>query len=367
MKTVLVVAGKLSIGGAERVCRNIGYFANPEKFQIDYLVFGDELGAYEPELQKKGCRIWHMKLPQDNYPRFYTSLKKLIRQQHYDVVHCHTMFNSGLVLHAAKSCGVPIRIAHSHSTRSEGHRSLAQRAYETHMRHWIQRDATHWIGCGDAAGRWLFGDRFFRIHGQVLLNGIDLDRFRFDTNARQAIRIANGWTDRFLIGHVGHLASVKNQRFLLQLMKPLLTLRPETQLLLLGEGADRPMLEAEIRAQGLQASVSMPGNVSDVYNYLSAMDLFVFPSLHEGMPLSVVEAQANGLPCLLSDQVPKDVALTELVSFLPLNEGPDPWVRAILRSERSKPERYATQLQALGLEQANMLDMLYHIYCGDSL
>lgn len=366
MKTVLIVVGKLSIGGAERVCRNIGYFADPQKFQIDYLVFGSEVGDYEAELQKKGCRIWHLELPKDNFPRFYTSLKKLIRQQHYDVVHCHTMFNSGLVLMAAKSCGVAIRIAHSHSTRSEGRRSLEQCAYEALMRRRIQHDATHWIGCGDAAGCWLYGERFFHTHGQILLNGIDLERFRFDGNTRQAIRSAHGWTDSFLIGHVGHLASVKNQRFLLQLMQPLLALRPKTQLLLLGEGDDRAMLEAAIRAQGIHSSVSMPGNVSDVFAYLSAMDVFVFPSLHEGMPLSVVEAQANGLPCLLSDLVPKDVALTELVSFLPLNEGSEPWVRAILRSGRNHPEIYAAKLGELGLGQANMLDTLYKLYCGDS-
>ena len=307
MTRVLIVAGKLYIGGAERVCRDIGYFADPVLYQIDYLVFGDSVGAYEAELIEKGCRIWHLAPPRDSYRAFCSALNRLIRSNAYDVVHCHTMFNSGLVLYVAKQCGIPIRIAHSHSIQGPEHRSWKQQAYERLMRRCILRNATHYIGCGKAAGNWLFGQKAFSEKGIVLLNGIELDRYRFDPEKRLALRQKHGWQDKFLMGHVGHLASVKNQIFLIRMLPELFRKRPDAHLLLLGEGSDRPMLEAAIRELELGENVTMPGNVNNVNEYLSAMDVFVFPSLFEGMPLSVVEAQANGLPCLLSDRVPKDV------------------------------------------------------------
>lgn len=363
MKKVLIVVGKLYIGGAERVCRNIGFYADPKRFQIDYLVFGDEIGAYEPELLEKGCRIWHVPAPSDSYRSFYSGLKKLIRENRYDVVHCHTMFNSGLVLRAAKRCGVPIRIAHSHSIRGPEKRGVVQNAYEKTMRRLILRDATHLVGCGQAAGEWLFGERAFRERGILLLNGIDLDRFAFDPAARDQIRRELGWEDCFLIGHAGHLAQVKNQRYLLERMPELLKRRPETRLILLGDGADRPMLEGLIRDLGLESFVAMPGNVRNVNEYLSAMDVFAFPSLYEGMPLAIVEVQANGLPCVLSDRVPKDVFLTDLLTALPL-EDPAAWAEALLKAWREAPERYSSQLRAGGFDTRSAMEKIYAIYSG---
>lgn len=365
MKKVLIIAGKLYIGGAELVCRNIGYYADPEQFRVDYLVFGDTVGAYEPELREKGCQIWHLPSPGEGYRRFYTQLKRLIRENRYDVVHCHTMFNSGLVLRAAKRCGVPIRIAHSHSIRGPEKRSAVQNAYEKTMRRMILRDATHFVGCGRAAGEWLFGERAFRERGILLLNGIELDRFAFDPAARDKIRRELGWEDCFLIGHAGHLAQVKNQRYLLERMPELLKRRPETRLILLGDGADRPMLEGLIRDLGLESFVAMPGNVRNVNEYLSAMDVFAFPSLYEGMPLAIVEVQANGLPCVLSDRVPKDVFLTDLLTALPL-EDPTAWAEALLKAWREAPERYSPQLRAGGFDTRSAMEKIYSLYRSEA-
>ena len=365
MKKVLIIAGKLYIGGAELVCRNIGYLADPAQFRVDYLVFGDTVEAYEPELREKGCQIWHLPSPGEGYRRFYTQLKRLIRENRYDVVHCHTMFNSGLVLRAAKRCGVPIRIAHSHSIRGPEKRGVVQNAYEKTMRRLILRDATHLVGCGQAAGEWLFGERAFRERGILLLNGIDLDRFAFDPAARDQIRRELGWEDCFLIGHAGHLTQVKNQRYLLERMPELLKRRPETRLILLGGGADRPMLEALIRDLGLEGFVAMPGNVRNVNEYLSAMDVFAFPSLYEGMPLAIMEVQANGLPCVLSDRVPKDVFLTDLLTALPL-EDPAAWTEALLKARREAPERYSPQLRAGGFDTRSAMEKIYSLYRSEA-
>lgn len=361
MKRVLIIAGKLYIGGAERVCRNIGYYSNPALFQIDYLVFGEKVEAYEPELLEKGCRIWHMPSPGEGYLRFYRDLKRLIRENRYDIVHSHTMFNSGIVLLAAKRCAVPIRIAHSHSICGPERRSFMQSFYEKSMRKLILRSATHYIGCGQAAGEWLFGKRAFCESGLVLLNGIELEQFRYDSVQRAKIRSANGWENKLVIGHTGHLAAVKNQMFLLRLMPKILERQPNAHLVLLGEGADRAMLEQTVQDLKLEKVVTMPGNVNNVNEYLSAFDVFAFPSLYEGMPLSILEVQANGLPCIISDRVPKDVFLTDLLRPCSL-EAPAPWIEQILAARRHAPERYLLEMQNTSADIHHMLTTVYQIY-----
>ena len=364
MISVLIIAGKLYIGGAERICRDIGINADKQKFQIDYLVFENKVEAYEQELVDHGCRIWHIDPPNTGYFQFYRSLKRIIRDNQYDVVHSHTMFNSGMVLRAAKRCGVPVRIAHSHSIRGENVRTPIQNAYEKTMRRWILRYATHYVGCGQAAGEWLFGRRAFRDKGIVLLNGIETERFRYDPTKRAQIRRQNHWEDCFVIGHAGHMAPVKNQIFLIKLMPEILKRRPNARLVLLGDGEDRPMLEQAVRTLGLDTVVFMPGNVTNVNEFLSAMDVFAFPSLHEGMPLAILEVQANGLPCVISDRVPKDVFQTDLLSPLPLEDSTSQWADALLSAERSNPEQYSVMLHNTSANVRWMLEKLYQIYQG---
>lgn len=364
MKSVLIIVGKLYIGGAERVCRNIGFYADPKLFHIDYLVFGDEVGAYEPELEEKGCRIWHVPSPSEGYSKFYKKLKSLIQENGYDVVHSHTMFNSGLVLRAAKRCGVPVRIAHSHSIKGPEHRSLVQNLYEKTMRRWILRDATHLIGCGKAAEEWLFGKKASQQKGIVLLNGIELERFAFNPTVREQIRQKHHWENSFVIGHAGHMVPVKNQAFLLRLMPEVIKKKPEAKLVLLGDGSDRTALMQMASDLGIADHVVFTGNVQNVNQYLNAMDVFAFPSLYEGMPLAIVEAQANGLPCVLSDRVPKDVFLTDLVQELALESEPENWANALLQAKRSEPSRYADELNARGFDTRTVMEKIYAIYDG---
>jgi len=137
--------------------------------------------------------------------------------------------------------------------------------------------------------------------------------------------------------------------------------RPDAFLLLLGEGLDRPVLEALVRELGLSDYVSLPGNVINVNEYLSAMDVFAFPSLYEGMPLSIIEVQSNGLPCVISDRVPKDVFFSDLLTPVPL-EDKEAWIQEILRAERKNPEIYADQMKEKGLDVQTFLEKIYKLY-----
>ncbi len=361
MKKILQIIGKLYIGGAEKVARDLGLYGDPEKFRVDYVVFGADVGAYEPELLEKGCRIYHLDPPSQGYGAYVRRLKALIRDNGYDAVHCHTMFSSGWAMWAARQQGVPLRIAHSHSIRGFEHRSWLKNLYERTMRQVILRNATHLVACGEQAGCWLFGREAFRTRGVTVLNGIDTKTFSYDPAARREVRQALGLEQSYVVGHVGHMAAVKNQSFLLELLPRLRKARPNAVLLLLGDGADREMLQARAKALELSDSVIFTGNVTDVHRYLSAMDGFAFPSLYEGMPLSLVEVQANGLPCVLSDRVPRDIFLTDLLHPLPLEE-PEAWVRALSTLERSDPEDYEKILSQTGFDTAAMAEKIYRLY-----
>lgn len=360
MTLVLQIAASLRIGGAEKVARDIGCYADPAHYEVHYIVFGDQVGEYEQELLMCGCKVFHWPSPSESYLRFYHALRKLMTENHYDVVHAHTMFNIGWAMLAAKQCGVPIRISHAHSALSNGS-SIKKTVYEAAMRQMILQNATHLIACGNAAGIRLYGEKAYRDHGICILNGIDTAAFSYKAEARTRIRKALGLEDAFVIGHVGHLMAVKNQSFLIRLMPEILNREPNAHLLLLGEGEDRPKLENLIRDLGLAERVTMTGNVRNVPDYLSAMDVFAFPSLYEGMPLSILEVQANGLPCVLSTEVPKDVYLTDLIKPLPLDK-PEQWVEAICSIKRCESEKYSFLLGKSGFDTEEVMNKFIQIY-----
>lgn len=364
MKKVLIIIGLLTVGGAEKVGRDIGYYADKSEFDIHYLVFGDEIGAYEKELEEKGCRIIHMPSPSIDHKAYYTNLKKLITLEKYDVVHAHTMFNSGWAMMAAQACGVPVRIAHSHSIRGPERRGVIKNTYEKTMRKLILQHATHLIACGQSAGEWLYGEKVFVEKGLLIYNGIGLDEFTYDEKARNNIRAKYGLENKFVIGHVGHLATVKNQAFLIGMMPEILKSRPEAMLLLLGEGSDREMLQNKIAELDLEKNVILTGNVPNVGEFMSAMDVFAFPSLYEGMPLAMVEAQTNGLPCVISDRIPKDVHLTDLVTAVSIEDPEGCWIEKLCGAKRNNPTAYADKMREMGFDTKGMTNRIYELYRG---
>lgn len=358
---VLVIAASLRIGGAEKVARDIALYAPPGKYEFHYVVFGDEIGAYESQLLEKGCYIFNLAEPSDSYPRFLQDLWNLMQTHQYDIVHAHNMFNCGLSMLVAAWAGIPVRVVHSHSALDDGN-GMVKRVYEAVMRSLILTCATDLVACGVKAGQRLFGKCAYKHRGKLILNGIDVRSFAFDCDSRAVIRSQLNAADRFVLGHVGHLMEVKNQAFILDLMPAVLERKPDALLVMLGEGPDRPMLEKKIHDMGLDDHVIMTGNVTNVADYLSAMDVFVFPSLYEGTPLSILEVQANGLPCVLSDGVPEDVFLTDLIHPLSLSAPKEKWVNMIVQCERKETDVYNWQLRCSDYAVETAMEKIYHIY-----
>ena len=360
MKRILQISASLQIGGAEKVVRDIGFYADPKEYEIHYIVFTDAIGEYEQELTEHGCMIYHWPSPSESYPAYFRALLDLMRTNRYYAVHAHTMFSIGWAMLAARLCGVPVRVAHAHSALNNG-KSIKKHVYEKTMRQVILRTATALVACGNAAGIRLYGKNAYEKRGICILNGIDTAAFSYNPEARAKIRKELALDDSYVIGHVGHLVKVKNQSFLIRLMPQILKRKPNAKLLMLGEGDDRPMLERLIEEQGLTEYVIMTGNVRNVPDFLSAMDVFAFPSLFEGMPLSIIEIQANGLPCILSTGVPRDVYLTDLIHPLSL-DCVDDWIDQICSLKRGNSSRYADLLKEAGFDKDSAMKAIMNLY-----
>lgn len=364
MKKVLIVAGGLQLGGAERVAANLSKFAPTEEFEFHYLVFEGIENVYGPEIEARGGKVFTWPAPSHGYGAYIRRLGQLIEENQYDAVHSHTMFNSGLNLLIARKKGVKCTIAHSHTTKTETKVSLPQKLYENFMRMLIRRNADFLLACGEEAGRWMYGNDAFVKRGLVIKNGIDTDAFRYNEQYRASIRRQYHITnDAFVIGHSGTLLPLKNQELLITLMPQILQRIPNAHLLLVGKGSEEmtAKLQALAGKLGVAAHTTFCGGVLNVNEHLSAMDVFAFPSTREGTPLALLEAQANGLPCIISDRIPPDAFLTDLIHPLSLDEK-NAWIDALCQARRTDPADYADAVAASGYGVQSSYAPIYDIY-----
>jgi len=218
-------------------------------------------------------------------------------------------------------------IIHSHATTSgSGFLSIVK----TILQYPLRYQADYFIGCSQLAGEWLFGERVVRSDRYFMLNnGVDLKDFEFDLKKRQAVRSEFGIGEEIVFGHVGRFHEAKNHKFLLELFGGINEQMQNTKLIIAGDGDLRSSIERKIQTLGLSDSVILAGNRSDVPELMMAFDCFLFPSLWEGLPVAVVEAQASGLPCFVSDTITKEVSISELVRYLPIDKGIDVWHDAL--------------------------------------
>lgn len=352
------------MGGAERVAANISTYAPEGEFEFHYLVFDCYENLYGPEIEARGGKVITVPAPNNGYKAYIRLISKLMLENNYAAVHSHTMFNSGINLAVAKRNKVPVRIAHSHTTRTERPVSMKQRIYEKLMQKLIVHSATDLIACGVEAGEWLFGKKAFEKHGVVVRNGINTDAFAYSEQNRARIRENYGIpADAFVVGHSGTMIPLKNQEFLIRLMPRIKQSLPNAFLMLMGKGEDSELkrLKGIAVECGVTDAVVFCGAVMNVNECLSAMDVFAFPSLREGTPLALIEAQANGLPCVISDRIPDDAILTDLVSRIPL-ENDSAWCEALIESRRGDSKKYALEIEKTGYSAQTSYAPIYQMY-----
>lgn len=363
MKNVLIICAGLQFGGVERFAANIIKFAPADEFQFDYLIFEGLGDAFAPEIIERGGRVITIPSPQQGYRSYIKKLGELIDENHYDIVHSHTQFNSGINLWVAKKHDVPIRISHSHTTAHENAVSAKQRLYETVMRKLIKMSATHFCSCGVEAGKWMYGNHPF----VVIPNGIDTDSFIYNKLSRSRIREQNSIDqDMFVVGHSGTIYPLKNQVFLIHLLPEIRKIKENAELILVGTGAEehRNKLKQLVKELGLERFVHFTGAVLNINEYYSAFDVFAFPSLREGTPLALLEAQANGLPCIISDTIPQDAVATDLVTQLSLDDE-KAWIEQLSKAERKSPIKYSDIMKKTDFDAHMAYQKLFRLYRGE--
>ena len=333
---VLHVLGSMDPGGVETWLLSILKYIDRESLEFHFCTLGPKLGLYTNEIKNLGGEL--LRCPKSlNLWSFQNSFRKLLREGKYDVLHSHVYFFSGALLRWAKEEGVPVRIAHSHSSRDDRPDNQVRRCYRGLMRSWISRNATCGFAVSKLAAAELFGEGWesdgrFRI----LHCGIDLDEFQKPVN-RNAIRQELGLPlDTPVVGHVANFLPAKNHSFVLGVTAEVLKSRPNIHFLLVGDGPLRHQIQERAAAMGLSSRMHFVGTRTDVPRLMrGAMDLYLFPSINEGFGLTLLEAQAAGLRCLASDTIPREVScIPGYVDFIPLSAGVECWAkRAISRLE----------------------------------
>jgi len=314
---------------------------------------------YETQIAQAGGKLITLRRSIANPMRYLKDLRKVIGEEKYDIVHVHG--NSAtmvLEMIAARQAGCKVRIAHSHNTTCR-HQKIHRL-----MDPLFQALCTGRLACGEEAGRWLHGKRSFT----VVNNGIQTQVYRFDSVARQNARQELGISrEQKLICHVGTFNGVKNQAFLVEILEQLVATGEDWMMVLIGVGQTREAVEALVREKQLEKRLRFIGITDRVQDYLSAADLTVMPSLYEGLPLTLIEAQTNGLRCVVSDTITREVDKTGNLTFLPLSSGAEHWAQVIaqlpLETDRMKrSEAAAAKIRDCGYDihdEAAKLKTLY--------
>lgn len=329
---VLQVTGSLRIGGLENVAMNIIRYSDKQKYAFDYLVYGDAVEPLEAEVEALGGRVFHIPYPHKGASKYVREMKRIMREfGPYDVVHAHSLFNSGFVMKAAYDMGIPVRISHGHSDRRNVKTKFVRDLYNAYMRFLINRYATKKFACSEGAGKYLYGSGYGE-DVYIVKNGVDVEKFRFDPNKRLAIKREFGWEDCKIIGHIGRLAEVKNQKKIIDVFYQAYQKDDSLRLLIAGDGELRETLQQQIDGLGLAEVAKLAGTRRDVPALLSAFDVYMMPSFYEGVSVSLIEAQVSGVHCLVSSNAASaETRLTDCLNIMELADTDDVWSEQIIQ------------------------------------
>lgn len=344
---VLHVVTAMNRGGLETMIMNHYRAIDRTRVQFDFLVHRAEGADYDAEIISLGGKIYHLPpIGPSSIFSYGKRLRQLLREHpEYRIIHSHIDALSALPLRAAKKRGIPVRIAHSHNADFPEDAKYLVRAT---LKHCIASQATHLFACSREAGDFMFGDD---KQYSVINNAINTRSFLFDEAVRNRVRKGLSIPkNAIVVGHVGRFDKQKNHRFLLDIFTELLKNQVEAVLLLVGAGRELEDIRQRAQQTGVIDNIIFTGLRADIPDLMQAMDVFVMPSLHEGLPLVSIEAQASGLPCLFSDKVTREVDITGACTFIPLSAPAKDWVAAI---QKSAIERSDRKERGLSVEQTS--------------
>ncbi|WP_042168350.1 glycosyltransferase family 1 protein [Paenibacillus gorillae] len=330
---VLHIVGKMHPGGIETLLMNVYRSIDRERFEFHFAVQSPEPAFYDDEIRALGGTIFVQPPPKNGIGPFRKQLLANMKEHGpYAAVHSHVFGFSGYVLKLAAQLGVPVRISHSHNTNDSKSSSPIRTLYRAYMRGLIRKNATMMLGCSRAACESLFGSSCWKDQRvAVFPNAISLAPYEALPEDRSELRRRFGANEEGpLLGHIGRFSRQKNHALLLDSFAAYLKKEPQAQLLLVGDGPLRGEMEHKAEELGIDRQVRFLGLRKDIPELLGALDGFVLPSLYEGLGIVLIEAQAAGVPCLVSEEVPREADLgLGMISRLPAGDTPQSWANGI--------------------------------------
>lgn len=334
MKRILCILSSLSAGGAETFLMKISRVLPADQYQLDFIVSAEN-GCYTQEVLDRGGRIYPIPLRTRDPLGALGGIRRIVRENHYDtVLKLGETSVAALDLIAAKLGGAKCLVMRSCNALTG--LSAKQRCVHALLRPVLNLTANVKLAPSMLAAEFTFGKPTAHRQVHLLNNGVDLNVFRYDAEGRRRIREEFSLEDKLVVGHVGRFHGQKNHLYLLEVFAKLRAVREDAVLLLVGTGELEAAIRERIRELGMEDAVIFAGQRFDIPQLLSAMDVFVFPSFHEGMPNTVIEAQATGLPCVIADTITKEANITGLVRYLSLEQSPEEWARTALSALTEK-------------------------------
>lgn len=368
-KKILHVVGAMDRAGTETMLMNIYRNLDLDQIQFDFISFSDQDAHYDEEICQLGGRVINLS-NQRSVKDIYNAIK---RYGPYEAVHSHTLFHCGIANLAAYLAGIKVRIAHAHTT-ADNETSFIRKIYAKSMRLMINTFSTDLLACSDLAGSYLFGEKGdAKSTFSFFPNLIDYQAFLKEPKKDvAAFKIQHGIGGNLVIGHIGRFIEAKNHDFLLEIMKVIFKKDASIKLLLVGDGDLRNQIETKVKKEGLQENIRFVGIRDDISTMLHSMDVFVFPSIYEGLGLVLLEAQASGLPCIVSEAIQPEADLgIGLITRLSLKDRPETWGDKIIelakRREKDANEiTKAFEKSGYSLNQGiSQLMRIYNLSDGD--
>ena len=366
---VLYFVDRMLRGGIQSLVIDWVSRFDKNKIHVDFLLL-DDGKEYELEqtLKELGCTVYKLKgiwvkTPID-FIKYKYAVKNFFKEHHdYKVVHMHSSSKNYMILKYAKEYGIPIRIAHSHNIDFQTKNPLKKLIGNLFKKPLIKY-ATDYFACSKIAGEWLFGkdivesDKFRVIH-----NAIDYDKFKYNESSRKETRkeffVKN---NEILFGNVGRFSNQKNHIFLLRIFNEIFKINSDVKLILVGQGENESLIKNEIDNLGLKNNVIIAGFRNDVNKIMQGIDVLLMPSVHEGLPVVGIEAQAAGIPCFMSkDVITNEVKISESVHFISLSKDESFWAKTILNSNLKRMDN-KTCLKSAGYFIEDVVDLLEKKY-----
>jgi len=341
---VLQVLTIMNRGGAENMIMN--YYRNMDrsKVQFDFLLHRQEMGAFDQEIESLGGKIYRIPaISPKNYIRYKRALSHFFdKYPEYQIVHSHLNALSSFVLKEAKTRNIPVRIAHSHLAvepfaikkvfaPNTDVKATIKDSIQSLIRKKVRRYATHFFACGEKAGDWLYGVEN-RAQVEIINNAIDSKKFIYDRESEKVVRKELDLEGKRVIGHVGRFNEQKNHFFLIEIFEKVVNALPNSCLVLIGDGNLKPKIEERVKELDIKDSVMFLGLQDNIPRLLQTFDLFLFPSLYEGLPVTLIEAQASGIPIVASNTITSEVDITGLLTFCSLNDTAQYWAEKVVKN-----------------------------------